>query len=119
MRAGKAIYKLTDRMEVNVHSEHRLTLNCMEYRTFTDTSEDVVFTTTWTCAKGEREWKSWGFHCKVQNRILTENLVSVHRDNLSWADQTSLPCANQKSISSNLVIVIIIAWEVNHLPIAS
>lgn len=64
-------------MEVNVHSEHRLTLNCMEYRTFTDTSEDVVFTNTWTCAKGEREWKSWGFHCKVQNRILTKNLVSV------------------------------------------
>ena len=57
------IYKLTDRMVVVVYSEHRTVLNFTKNGMFN--LEYILFTNNLTCAKGEKEFKSRGFYCKV------------------------------------------------------
>ena len=77
------IHRLTDRAEVTVHSEHGITLYNKDHGIFPFSSEYVVFKNSWTCAKGEREFKSQGFHCRVPSRLNEENF---------WEYETSQPC---------------------------
>lgn len=77
------IYRFTDRMEVTVHYKHICLLNGMENGTLTNTLEDLVFANVWMCAKGQREWKGRGLHCRVI------------KEDRSWAEQkvlSSRPC---------------------------
>ena len=71
------IYKLTDRMDVTVYSEHGITQS-FGY---------VVFTNAWICVKEGREWTCRGFHCGVLTRIQ----VFTDRDDVLWVDQKSRP----------------------------
>ncbi|CAD6593585.1 MAG: hypothetical protein ASARMPRED_007687 [Alectoria sarmentosa] len=77
------IYRLTDRLEVTVHSERGITLYDKDQSILPHGSEYVVFRNNWTCAKGEREFKSQGFHCKGSGRLNEENI---------WEHESSQPC---------------------------
>ena len=50
-------------MDVTIHSEHVVCMPSTKDGIPDTTSEIVVFTNAWKCAKGEREWKSQGLHC--------------------------------------------------------
>lgn len=78
--ADSGIYKITDRTEIIVHSERKFAVTCREYGIFTHHMEFVALTNIWTCAKGEREWKSRGFHCMVEGRMLND--LSMERANI-------------------------------------
>ena len=62
---GVSIHDLTDRMDVTIRSEHVVCMPSTKDGIPETTSEIVVFTSAWKCAKGEREWKSQGLHCWV------------------------------------------------------
>ena len=62
---GVGIHDLTDRMDVTLLSEHVICMPSAKDGIPKTTSEIVVFTNAWKCAKGEREWKSQELHCWV------------------------------------------------------
>ena len=62
------IHGLMNRMDVTVHSEHGIFLNCVGVDAITDDSEYAVFTNAWKCSKGGKNWrdgKSQELHCWV------------------------------------------------------
>lgn len=92
------VYKLTGRMDVNVHSERARDISYYELSGSKSIGllERVIFTNTSTCAKGETEWRSEGFRCRVSGRVNKE-LIWVDQKNLS-----SQPC-DHKNHSSGRV----------------
>lgn len=62
---GVGIHDLTDRMDVTLLSAHVTCMPSTKDGVPKTTSEIVVFTNAWKCAKGEREWKSQELHCWV------------------------------------------------------
>lgn len=85
------IHKLTNRMDVTVHWERsfRLPYDGQSESEVVELMEDVILTNTMTCAKGETEWRSKGFRCRVLSRM-NEELIWVRQVNLS-----SQPCDHE------------------------
>ena len=81
------IHRLTDRLEVTVHSERGIRLYNKDHGILPHRSEYVVFRNSWTCAKGEREFKSQGFHCRVSSRLNEENFWEYN-------NESSQPCGH-------------------------
>ena len=73
------IYKLTDLMKVTLHSRYGMHLGFREY----DPLEYVIFTNIWTCAKGEREWISRGFHCQAHSREMNNKVCSIEGNDVA------------------------------------
>lgn len=81
---GIGVYKMTDRIDVTVHSECAMTLPYGESSGSSSVRllESVVFTNTWKWAKGGNGWKSEGLHCRVKGSV-NEKFIWVHHENAS------------------------------------